>query len=128
MVSEINITPFTDVILVLLIIFMVTTPLIFRSSISVHLPQAAQSEEPPRNINITIGANGDVSLEDAQYNVLYDLDVLKFKLASLNRKSADSSITINGDRDTKYDFVVKIMDIAKQAGITHIVLSTELKR
>jgi len=128
LVSEINITPFTDVILVLLIIFMVTTPLIFRSSMRVQLPQAAQGEEPPRNINIAIGANGEAALEDATYNLRYDLDVLKFKLASLAKKSADSSITINGDRDVKYDFVVKVMDVAKLAGIKHIVLSTELKR
>jgi len=107
---------------------MVTTPLIFRSSMRVQLPQAAQGEEPPRNINIAIGANGEAALEDATYNLRYDLDVLKFKLASLASKNADSSITINGDRDVKYDFVVKVMDVAKLAGIKHIVLSTELKR
>lgn len=128
LVSEINITPFTDVILVLLIIFMVTTPLIFRSSMRVHLPQAAQGEEPPHNINIAINSNGEAALEDAIYNLRYDMDVLKFKLAALAGKSADSSITINGDRDVKYDFVVKVMDAAKLAGIKHIVLSTELKR
>jgi biopolymer transport protein ExbD len=128
LVSEINITPFTDVILVLLIIFMVATPLIFRSSMRVQLPQATQGEEPPRNLNISVGANGEAILENATYNLRYDLDVLKFKLASLAGRNPDSSIVINGDRDVKYDFVIKVMDTAKLAGIKHIVLSTELKR
>jgi biopolymer transport protein ExbD len=128
LVAEINITPFTDVILVLLIIFMVSTPMIFRSSIQVQLPQAVTKQEPPRNINLTINSSGEVFLEGTKYNIRYDLEVLKFKLSSLAKDVGDSSVTIDGDRDVKYDFVVKVIDVASQIGIKHIVLATELKR
>ena len=128
LVSEINITPFTDVILVLLIIFMVSTPLIFRSSIKVQLPQAATQQEPPRNINLTVNANGDVFLNNDQYNIRYDLDVLKFKIAALAKNSSNPSITIDADKQVRYEYVVKVMDIASQLGIKRIALATELKR
>ena len=127
LVSEINITPFTDVILVLLIIFMVTTPLLFRSGIKIQLPQSSQTQEPPQNIDIAISEDGQAVLEDSQYNLKYDLGLLKFKLASLARKRPISAITISGDKEVKYDFVVKVMDIAKQIGIERIVLSTEYR-
>jgi len=128
LVAEINITPFTDVILVLLVIFMVSTPLIFRSSVKVQLPQAATLDEPVRNLNITVNANGEAFLENARYNLRYDLEVLKFKLSALVKNSSESSITIDGDKDVKYDYIVKVIDLASQAGIRHIVLGTELKR
>ncbi|MGA2775236.1 MAG: biopolymer transporter ExbD [Candidatus Omnitrophota bacterium] len=127
LVSEINITPFTDVILVLLIIFMVTTPLLFRSGIKVQLPRASQTQEPPQNIDITISEDGRAVLEDSQYNLRYDLGLLRFKLAALAKKKHVSAITISGDKEVKYDFVVKVMDIAKQVGIERIVLSTEFR-
>ncbi len=127
-VAEINITPFTDVILVLLIIFMVSTPLIFRSSIQVQLPEATALLDPPKNIAVTVNSAGEVFLEGVKYNVRYDQEVLKFKLAALVKNAADSSITIDGDRDVKYGVVVRVMDAASLAGIRHIVLGTELKR
>lgn len=128
LVSEINITPFTDVILVLLIIFMVSTPLIFQSSIKVTLPQAATNQEPPRTVNITISAEGDCYLENTAYSIRRDLGVFKYKLAALMKNVSDSSVIISGDKNVKYDFVVKVIDVVSQVGIKHIVLSTELKR
>ncbi len=128
LVSEINITPFTDVILVLLIIFMVSTPLIFRSSLKVNLPEAAVNDQPPRNINITVNANGEASIDNNHYNLRYDLKLLQFKLSSLIKNAAEDSITINGDKDVRYDFVIKVVDIAAQLGLTKIVLATEFKR
>ena len=75
LMAEINITPFTDVVLVLLIIFMIATPFIYQSSMRVQLPQASKSEETSRDIIITINAQGDIFLEDAKV----DLDTLKYK-------------------------------------------------
>lgn len=129
MVSEINITPFTDVILVLLIIFMMATPFIFRSSIVMQLPQAITSQEPAsRDINITISANGEVFLENAKYSVLFDANLFKFKLSALLKTTKDPYIVVNADKDVRYDFVIKVIDLASQAGFKHIVLGTELKK
>ena len=69
LMAEINITPFTDVVLVLLIIFMIATPFIYQSSMKVQLPKGSKSEENPRDIIITINSRGDVFLEDAKLDL-----------------------------------------------------------
>lgn len=130
LMADINIAPFTDVILVLLIIFMVTTPFIYRSSIKIALPQVSYNEgsAQTKDIDINITATGDVYLENQRYNLRFDKNLLKFKLQSLARKQRDPAIIINGDRAVKYDFVVRVMDIASRVGIKHLILATEVKR
>jgi biopolymer transport protein TolR len=68
LMAEINITPFTDVVLVLLIIFMIATPFIYQSSMKVQLPQATKSAETSRDVIITINAEGDIFFQDAEGN------------------------------------------------------------
>ena len=111
--TEINITPFTDVVLVLLIIFMVTTPLILQSGIKVKLPQVQIAEvEENRNISLTIDAGGIVYLDGK----IYDFDKLEQELVARVTNKPDSLIVVNADRDVKYDFVVRVLDIARQSG------------
>ena len=130
MIAEINIAPFTDVILVLLIIFMVTTPLIYRSSIKIALPQVSHNQQPleSRDINVSITSGGEVFLDNERYNLKMDLDVFKFKLKRLMKTYNDPAIIINGDRNVKYDYVVQVIDAASKVGIKHLVLATEFKR
>jgi len=128
LVAEINITPFTDVILVLLIIFMVTTPLIFQFGMKIQLPQGESREEPPRDVTVVIDANGQALLNKKQYSLRFDLKLLKFNLSSLIKESRDATIVIQGDKNAQYDFVMKVIDLASQVGFKHIVLATELKR
>ena len=129
LISEINIAPFTDVILVLLIVFMVTTPLIYRSSIKIALPQVSSNEQPLENkdINVTVNAGGEVFLENQKYNLKLDKEVFQFKLKSMAKTYKDPAIIINGDRSVKYDYVVQVIDAASKAGIKHLVLATEFK-
>ncbi len=130
LIAEINIAPFTDVILVLLIIFMVTTPLIYRSSIKIALPQVSSSQTPieSKDINVSVTANGDVYLENQRYNLRLDKDVFVFKLQELAKTYSDPSIIISGDRTVKYDYVVTVIDSASKVGIKHLILATEFKR
>lgn len=130
MIAEINIAPFTDVILVLLIIFMVTTPLIYRSSIKIALPQVSTSQTPveSKDINVTVAANGDIHMENQRYNLRLDKEVFVFKLQELVKKYNDPSIIISGDRSVKYDYVVTVIDSASKVGIKHLILATEFKR
>jgi biopolymer transport protein ExbD len=130
LIADINIAPFTDVILVLLIIFMVTTPFIYRTSIKIALPQISRNEGPleSKDINVTITSSGDVYLENQRFNLRFDLNLFKFKLQALVKKYSDSAIIINGDRSVKYDYVVQVVDMASRAGIKHLVLATEVKR
>jgi biopolymer transport protein TolR len=124
LMAEINITPFTDVVLVLLIIFMIATPFIYQSSINVQLPQASKSEETSRDIIITINAQGEVFLEDAKL----DLDTLKYKLTARVRSKPDASVIINGDKNVRYDSVMQVMDVLTRSGVKNPGLGIELKK
>jgi biopolymer transport protein ExbD len=130
LMADINIAPFTDVILVLLIVFMVTTPLIVRSSIKIALPQVSNNHQPleSRDINVSITSAGEIFMDNERYNLKLDLDVFKFKLKHLMKSYSDPAIIINGDRNVKYDYVVQVIDAASKAGIKHLVLATEFKR
>ena len=124
LMAEFNITPFTDVVLVLLVIFMIATPFIYQSSMKVQLPQATKSAETSRDVIITINAEGEVFLEDARI----DLDALKDKLKAMVQNSPDVSVIINGDKNVKYDYVIQVMDVLTQAGVENPGLGVELKR
>ena len=122
--AEINITPFTDVILVLLIIFMIATPFIYQSSTKVELPKASVSQENPRDIIITINALGEVFLDDSKI----DLDVLKYKLTAMIRTKPEAFVIINGDRNVRYDSVIRVMDVLTRSGVKNPGLGIELKK
>jgi len=124
LIAEINITPFTDVVLVLLIIFMIATPFIYQSSMKVQLPQASKSEEISRDIIININAQGEVFLEDKKL----DLDTLKYRLMAMVRSKPDTSVIINGDKNVKYDSVIQVMDVLTQSGVKNPGLGIELKK
>ena len=124
LIAEINITPFTDVVLVLLIIFMIATPFIYQSSMRVQLPQASKSEETSRDVIITINAQGDLFLEDTKV----DLETLKFRLAAIMKRKPNVSVIINGDKNVRYNSVIQVMDVLTQSGIKNPGLGIELKR
>ena len=127
LIAEINITPLTDVIMVLLLIVMVATPFVYQSSIKITLPQAKSMQQPPLEITVTINAIGDALLENKQYSLRFDLDLLKFKLTSLFKGKKDTTLLIRGDKNVQYDYVMRIVDLAAQIGIEHVVLLTEYK-
>jgi biopolymer transport protein TolR len=124
LMAEINITPVTDVVLVLLVIFMIATPFIYQSSMKVQLPQASKSAETSRDVIITINAEGDVFLEDARI----DLATLQDKLKAMTQNDPDVSVIINGDKNARYDAVIQVMDCLTQAGVKNPGLGIELKR
>jgi biopolymer transport protein TolR len=124
LMAEINITPFTDVVLVLLIIFMIATPFIYQSSMKVQLPQASKSEEISKDIIISINAEGEVFLEDEKV----DLDTLKYKLTAIVESKPDTSVIINGDKNVKYDSVIQVMDVLTRSGVKNPGLGIELKK
>ncbi len=124
LIAEINITPFTDVVLVLLIIFMIATPFIYQSSLKVQLPQASKSEEASRDLIITINAQGEVFLEDKKL----DLAALKYRLTTLVKSKPDTTVIINGDKNAKYDSVMQVMDVLTRSGVKNPGLGIELKK
>jgi biopolymer transport protein ExbD len=124
LIVEINITPFTDVVLVLLIVFMIATPFIYQASMKVQLPQASASEETSRDIIISINARGEIFLEEAKV----DLDRLKYELTAMIRRKPETSVIVNGDKNVRYDSVIQVMDVLTRSGVKNPGLGIELKR
>ncbi len=120
-IAEINVTPLVDVMLVLLIIFMITAPLM-KHGIDVNLPKAkGKSIEETEKINIVITKEGKIYLND---NII-DKDNLPNLLTSL--KNDNTTVLLRADRDVNYGLVAEVMGEIKSAGIERIGIVTEQK-
>ena len=121
--SEINIIPLVDVMLVLLVIFMVTAPMM-KSGIGVNLPQAETQSAPSEDgLTITITKDLFIHMEDQVINQFLLEDKLNEYFLGQERKV----VFVKGDKDIPYGFVFHIMDIIKKAGIETIGLIADPK-
>src|SRR5580658_3159574 len=120
--SEINVTPMVDVMLLLLIIFMVTAPLM-TSGVSVDLPttnaQPINNDSQP--LTVSVRANGDVYLQDEQV----PLEDVVGKLKAIASNNPDRRIFVRGDKDLPYGKIMQLMGIITQGGFTHVALLAE---
>jgi len=123
--SEINITPFVDVMLVLLVIFMVTTPMM-QSGMSVNLPQAETDTAPADpGMKLTVTADKFIHIEDGTgTSSLININLLENRLRSYYQNRTKKVVYINADESVPYGFVVSIMDIAKKIGVETVGLGT----
>ena len=121
--SEINVTPMVDVMLVLLVIFMVTAPLL-TVGVPVDLPQtqAPAINEPKEPLVITIDAKGDVYLQ----NNRIDPKDLGPRLIAITNNNPNATIYVRGDRAIDYGRVLEVMGIVSSAGFTKVSLIAEL--
>ena len=129
--SDMNVVPYIDVMLVLLVIFMVTAPMI-TTGVKVDLPQAnnnpIQSEDRPAIV--TLEADGTIKLEDKNHkNEVLTLDELKTVLTE-NQQQAQAnnkqlSVLINGSESRPYGEVMKLMSTLQDAGLSQVGLLTE---
>ena len=123
--SEINVTPFVDVMLVLLIVFMVTAPLL-TVGVPVDLPKTrapalGQDKEP---LSVTISKDGKIYL---QKEVVSE-DALVPKLQAISRNGYDQRIFVRGDKTVDYGRVMVVMGLLASAGFTHIGLVTDVAK
>ena len=119
-VAEINITPLTDIFLVLLIIFMVTTSVISTQGKDVDLPGAQVATSTPTGVTVTVSADGTIQVGD---QVVKNEDLpaaLKRALAA----SREKVVVLRGDRKVALGQAVNILDVAQEAGATGIALAT----
>jgi biopolymer transport protein TolR len=125
LIAGINITPFTDVVLVLLIIFMIATPILIRSEIKVNLPRTATAEAAAeRNLVITIDPTGGVYVEGIRVAVTD----LKASLTASIAKTPNAPVIIMGDREVRYDLVVKVLEIARSCGVSRLSLAVQVAK
>ena len=122
LVTDINITPFTDVILVLLVIFMLATPLMYQSSIKVKLPDSKGAE--PRDTGrakqaqsvVSVTSEGMVYLDDK----VVTLKELKSKIAALKKENPSLNVYLRSDQQTRFRDVVDVLDILSALGIANL--------
>ena len=119
-VAEINITPLTDVFLVLLIIFMVTTSVIQNQGKNIDLPGADVSDSTPQGVTVTVGSDGEMLVNDDVVAEERLFEVLEAALADAPEKV----VVLRGDRAVLLGQAVNILDVAQQAGARGIALAT----
>jgi biopolymer transport protein TolR len=123
--SEINMVPFIDVMLVLLIIFMVSAPLITTGV--VDLPSVGKSSQrPPQVVEVVVGADERLKLRVNQgESSTVGLAQLAAKVKELQAGNADRPVVISADKSVRYEQVVKVMDVLQRAGIQRVGLSVK---
>jgi biopolymer transport protein TolR len=122
LMSEINVTPFVDVMLVLLIIFMVTAPMMMQG-MDVALPQVTSKplETKEDHLMITLNKDGQIYIND----FLVTLDTLQDKLAKIIQGRANPDVYLKADREVPYGMVAQAMAQIKDAGIDRLGMVTE---
>lgn len=125
MIAEINIVPYVDVMLVLLVIFMVTAPLLTQG-VQVDLPTAKsdplpQDQKPP--LVISVDAKGDLFLD--QSKVAINPNQLAVMVKATLQKDKNRAVLIRGDKNVDYGHVMKAMVMLKQAGASKLGLMTQ---
>ena len=120
-VAEINITPLTDVFLVLLIIFMVTTSVIQNQGKNIDLPGAEVSDATPQGVTVTVSPDGGILVDDEP---IRESDLFKVLSAKL-KDTREKIVILRGDKKVLLGQAVNILDLAQQAGATGIALATK---
>ena len=116
--ADINVTPLVDVMLVLLIIFMITAPLMTHT-IKVELPKASLDEKPPQKVppvTVTVKANGEIYWADVKVSQ----DAFEAKLDTIISMDPQPELDIRADKDTKYRLIEKATTTAKSRGVRKV--------
>ena len=124
-ISEINMVPFIDVMLVLLIIFMVTAPLIAPSAID--LPSVGRAaKQPDQVVQIVIGKDELLDLKIKEKTTRLAIRDIAAAVKSAQAGASNPAVVISADRSVKYEVVVKVMDTLQRAGVQRVGLSVQL--
>lgn len=121
-ISDINVVPLVDIVLVVLIIFMVTAPMFMKPSINVNLPKAATGEQSvPTQLSITITKDGRTVLNGANA----DEDGIRAKAQEEVGKNPEVQAIISADQDVPHGKVVQVIDLVKGSGVKKFAISIE---
>lgn len=122
-INDINITPFVDVVLVLLVIFMVTAPVMIKESLKVNLPKTLTSDITTKaaSVGVAITKEGQVLFNGK----LLGPDSLNAELKSIAAKAPDTNFLISADTETKHGDVVRMIDLLKRNNLNRFALQVE---
>ena len=126
-VAEINMVPLIDVMLVLLVIFIVTAPLM-TTGVNVNLPQTKHAKSLPQDnkaLTLYVQKDGGLVLNDA---AVADAETLRARLAAIRESSPDVRVYVKGDKDVPYGVMMQVMASVTAAGITQVAFVTEPQR
>ena len=123
-VAEINITPLTDIFLVLLIIFMITSSAMIESGGKVNLPKAVATRSESRGTTVTLTPKQEIYVNQKKVTE----ESLEKALQEALGASADKTVILRGDKDVLLGDTVKVMSIIKRAGASEIAIAAEAER
>jgi len=119
--AEINITPLTDIFLVLLIIFMVTSVAMVQSGATINLPRVEETTSEPRQIVITVTPNNEIFVNNSP-TTMADLEAVLRQMVS---PDPDIPVILEGDREVLLGQAVRILSAAQRAGATQVAIAAE---
>lgn len=126
--SEINVTPFVDVMLVLLVIFMVTTPILYQG-IDVDLPktesQAMPSLDREKKVVVTLNSEGEIFIEKEQFSLSELRIEIRMLMSEQGKEVREEDVFLRADTSVPYGTVVEVMSEIRNAGVTKLGLITE---
>ena len=122
--AEINITPLTDIFLVLLIIFMITSSAMVESGGKVNLPKAVATQSEARGTTVTLTPKHEIYINQKKV----DEESLEATLKDALNTSPDKTVILRGDKDVLLGETVKVMSIIKRAGASEIAIAAEAER
>lgn len=122
-INEINITPFVDVVLVLLVIFMVTAPVMIKESLKVNLPKTLTSDSTNKStsVGVAITKEGQVLFNGR----LMSDETIKEELAKISKESPETNFLISADTEARHGDVVKMIDMLKKNNLNRFALQVE---
>ena len=121
--AEINITPLTDIFLVLLIIFMITSSAMIESGGKVNLPKAVATKSETRGTTVTLTPKKEIYLNQKKVTE----DTLESALKEALAASAEKIVILRGDKDVLFGDTVKVMSMIKRAGASEIAIAAEVE-
>ena len=122
--AEINITPLTDIFLVLLIIFMITSSAMIESGGKVNLPKAVATKSETRGTTVTLTPKKEIYVNQRKVTE----EALEVALKETLAASADKVVILRGDKDVLFGDTVKVMSIIKRAGASEIAIAAEVEK
>lgn len=131
--SDINVTPLVDVMLVLLIVFMITMP-VLTHSLTINLPVSSSKTQEEKSDNskvkvvtVAIDKSGQYAF-GAESNKVISLDEIKTKFAEIATDNPEQIVAVSADKGAPYEYIVKVLEAAKEAKLQKFAFNTEMKK